>query len=145
MENKEHIDGIKNAMDSIIGVHTVLRPKKKTEDDEDKKLFVKIIQALEQAEIRSNILNSDLTIDLTNYNDTFYTAIDGLIYLYFGKEAGELVFFYLYERVNPDGTINELIDENGQTVTLNSASDLWEILKLVQAQVKEKIGKAKRK
>lgn len=144
-ESKEHVNGIKGSIDDIIGVSTVLRRKKKAEDDEDKALFIKIIQALEQAEARSNILNNDLAMDFTRYDEAFYLAIDGLIHLHFGKEVGELIFFYLYERINDDGTINELIDENGNTVTLGGASDLWEIAKLVQAQIKERIGKAKKK
>ena len=144
-ENKGHADGIKGSIDSIIGVDTVLRRKKKAEDDADKALFIKVIQALEQAEVRSTILANDLAMDFTKYDDVFYMAIDGLIHLHFGKEVGELIFFYLYERMNPDGTVNDLVDEHGVNVELNNAGDLWEVAKLVKSQINERVGKAKRK
>jgi hypothetical protein len=144
-ENNEHIDGIKDSIDEIIGVSTVLRRKKKSEESGDKALFIKIINALERAESRSNILDTDLLLDFSSYNDVFYLAIDGLIHLHFGKDVSELIFFYLYERVSPDGEINELIDEQGNVAVLENASDLWELCKSIQSQLKNKIGKAKKK
>jgi len=59
----------------------------------------------------------------------------------FGKEASELIFFYLYERENPDGTVNNLIDEEGSIVPLNNPNDLWQLVKLSQA----KVGRQKKK
>jgi hypothetical protein len=58
--------------------------------------------------------------------------------LHFGKDANEVIFFYLYERFNPDGSINSLIDKNDNRVELNSPSDLWEIVKQIQSQAKKK-------
>jgi hypothetical protein len=59
----------------------------------------------------------------------------------FGKEAAELIFFYLYERENPDGTVNDLIDDEGTIVPLNSPNDLWQLVKISQA----KVGRQKKK
>ena len=53
----------------------------------------------------------------------------------FGKEVAELIFFYLYERENPDGTINELIDDSNNIVPLHTPSDLWHLIKTTQAKV----------
>jgi hypothetical protein len=53
--------------------------------------------------------------------------------LWLGKEACELVFFYLYDRLNPDGSINELLDEEGNTVLLTSPTELWFLIKQVQS------------
>jgi hypothetical protein len=74
-------------------------------------------------------------------DEKFYKVIDTLFDLHFGKDACELIFFYLYDRVNPDGTENEVMDENNMVLPLNSPSDLWNLVKLT----KEKSGKAKKK
>ena len=51
-----------------------------------------------------------------------------LIILHFGKEGAELIAYYLWDRANPDGTINPLVDENDQEVFLETAQDLWNLL-----------------
>ena len=141
MDNEQHADGIKKSIDEIIGVDTFLKRKKKTEDDQHRDRFIKIIQTLEEIEVRGMILGNDLQLDFTSYDDKFYSVIDNLFYLHFGKEACELIFFYIYERLNPDGTANEVADMEGNAIPLNSPEDLWELVKLTQ----EKIGKAKKK
>jgi hypothetical protein len=54
--------------------------------------------------------------------------------MHFGKEASEVIFFYVYERMNPDGTINELRDMNDNPVILESPNDLWAIVNLIKAK-----------
>jgi hypothetical protein len=137
MDDK-HAEGVKQSIDSIIGSDTFLKQKRKTEDDHQRERFEEIIRLLEEVEVRSLILGSDLKLDFTDYDEKFYKIIDGLLNLHFGKEANEVIFFYLYDRMNPDGTVNELRDENDNTVPLNSPSDLWNIIKLIQSKVKRK-------
>jgi hypothetical protein len=141
MDNEQHADGIKKSIDEIIGVDTFLKRKKKTEDSDKRERFIKIIQTLEEIEVRGMILGNDLTLDFSSYDEKFYSVIDNLFYLHFGKEACELIFFYIYERLNPDGTANEVEDLEGNAIPLTSPEDLWELVKLTQ----EKIGKAKKK
>jgi hypothetical protein len=141
MENNEHAEGIRQSVDDIIGANTSLRRKKKTEDDNQRERFEKIIRTLEEIEVRGMIIANDLKVDFTTYDEKFYDVVDTLLLMHFGKEASEIIFFYLYERVNPDGTINQLVDTNEQYVTLNSPTDLWELVKIIQSQV----GKSKKK
>jgi hypothetical protein len=139
--NEQHADGIKKSIDEIIGVDTFLKRKKKTENDQHRERFVKIIQTLEEIEVRGMILGNDLTLDFSSYDEKFYFVIDALFSIAFSKEACELIFFYIYERLNPDGTANEVEDVEGNAIPLNSPEDLWELVKITQ----EKVGKAKKK
>jgi hypothetical protein len=139
--NEQHADGIKKSIDEIIGVDTFLKRKKKTEDDQTRERFIKVIQALEEIEVRGMILGNDLALDFTSYDEKFYFVIDALFSIAFSKEACELIFFYIYERLNPDGTANDVEDLEGNVIPLSSSEDLWELVKLTQ----EKVGKAKKK
>ena len=141
MDNEQHADGIKKSIDEIIGVDTFLKRKKKTEDDQTRERFIKVIQALEEIEVRGMILGNDLALDFTSYDEKFYFVIDALFSIAFSKEACELIFFYIYERLNPDGTANDVEDLEGNVIPLSSPEDLWELVKLTQ----EKFGKAKKK
>lgn len=138
MGKKQHAEGVKKSIDDIIGSDTYLKPKRKTENDITREKFEKIILTLEEIEARSVIMMNDLGLDLTTYDEKFYQVIDGLFGLHFSKEVNEVIFFYLYDRLNPDGTINCLIDKNDKEIELNSPSDLWEIIKQIQSQEKKK-------
>jgi len=133
-EGEKHAEGIKKEIDDILGTDTFLKPKKRTDDDIQREKFEKIIQMMQEIEVRGILLATDLKLDFTSYDEKFYKVIDSLIEMQFGKEAAELIFFYLYERENPDGTVNDLIDETGMIVSLNNPTDLWYLVKLTQAR-----------
>jgi len=138
---EEHTEGIKTSIESIIGSDTVLKRKKKTEDDINKESFEKIVQTMEEVQIRSTLLHAEFKLDFFNYEEKFYEVIDRLFAMHFGKEASEVIFFYVYERMNPDGTANQLADVDGNPIPLESPSDLWALANYL----KEKNNKVKKK
>ncbi len=137
-EENKHAEGIKQSIESIIGVDTVLKPKRKTEDDIQREKFIQVIQMIEKAEVRGMLLAKEVNLDFFGYDEIFYNIIDTLFELQFGKEASEIIFFYLYERIGEDGEPQELMDEEGNKVPLNSPSDLWHVIKHVQNKTKKK-------
>jgi len=140
-EGEKHAEDIKKEIDNILGTDTFLKLKKKTEDDIQRKKFEKTIQILQEIEVREILITTDLKLDFTSYNEKFYKVIENLIEMQFGKEASELIFFYLYERENVDGSINKLIDKNNNIVPLHDLSDLWYLVKSTQI----KVGRQKKK
>ena len=134
MENKgeQHAQGVKASLEGITGADLSLKRKRKTEKDVNREVFEKIILALEKASVRSSIIGGDFQLDFTEYDETFYEIIDNLILMHFGKEAAELIFFYVYERINPDGSVNALADVNGDIVPMNGPSDLWDLIEYMK-------------
>jgi hypothetical protein len=122
---EEHTQGIKTSIESIIGTDTVLKRKKKTEEDINREMFEKAILSMEEIQVRETLLHTEMKLDLYNYNETFYEVIDRLFNLHFGKEAAEIIFFYIYERMNPDGSTNQLLDQNDTPIPLETPTDLW--------------------
>ena len=96
---------------------------------------------MQEVEVRGILLGEDLKLDFTSYDEKFYKIIDTLFEMQFGLDACEIIFYYLYERNNPDGSINELIDDEGNKVPLTSPSDLWHLVKKIQSRV----GRQKKK
>ena len=134
MENKgeKHAQGVKQTLETMIGADLSLKRKKKSEHDLNRDMFEKIIIALERANIRTALVGTEFEIDLSKYDETFYEVIDNLIMMQFGKQAAEVIFFYVYERMNPDGSINELRDANDNPVILNNPTDLWELVNFIK-------------
>ena len=134
MENKgeQHAQGVKASLEGITGADLSLKRKRKTEKDINREVFEKIILALEKASVRSSIIGDEFQLNFTEYDETFYEIIDNLILMHFGKEASELIFFYVYERINPDGSVNALADVNGDIVPMNGPSDLWDLIEYMK-------------
>jgi hypothetical protein len=142
LDNLENVDGIKKTVEYIIGTDTKITRKKKTEKDLEMERFEQMVIALERVHTRSTLMGGEFDLDFVKYDEAFYMAIDSLIVQAFGNELSELLFFYIYERLNPDGSINVLVDEEGNKIILQNPSDLY----LLMQVMKEKLGsKAKKK
>ena len=126
MEN--YTQGIKTSIENIIGTGTSLKRKRKTEDDIKKETFEKIILTMEEIQTRSNLMHTDFGLDYYSYDEKFYEVIDRLFSLHFGREAAEVIFFYIYEKLNADGSINYLLDEENNPVPLENPTDLWYVV-----------------
>jgi len=131
-KGEQHAQGVKQTLETMIGTDLSLKRKKKSEHDLNRELFEKIIIALERANIRTALVGTEFEIDLSKYDETFYEVIDNLMIMQFGKQASEVIFFYVYERMNPDGSINELRDLNDIPIILNSPTDLWDLINVIK-------------
>ena len=134
---EEHTQGIKTSIEAIIGSDTVLKRKRKTEDDISRESFEKIIQTMEAVQVRSTLLHGEFNLDLLNYDEKFYEIIDRLFVLHFGQAAAEVIFFYIYERMDPDGNINQLLDQDDNPIPLESPNDLWAVVNHIKNKGKK--------
>jgi hypothetical protein len=134
----EDVEGIKQSLQDILNVDFKVKRKKKTELDIQKDLFFKIIISLEKLNMRSNVLTVDLDIDLTKYDETFYDVLDNLLILHFGKNIAEIIFFYVYDRIDQDGNIASLSDSKGNSIVLENVHDLWNLIQNIDKIQKNK-------
>lgn len=132
----ENVNGLKKSIENIIGSNTKLRRKKKTEQDIRKELFIETINNIEKLYQRGVAIEKIYGINFINYDEPFFEIIDNFILYTFGKEIAELIYFYLYDRVNEDGTINALMDQNKNEIVLKDANDLWLLIQVIIAKGK---------
>ena len=134
----EDVEGIKQSLENILNADFTVKRKKRTELDIERDLFFKIILSLERLNNRSNILASDLDIDLVKYDEVFYDVIDKLLLLKYGKEISEIIFFYVYDRIDEEGNITYLNDTNGNPVILENVNDLWYLIQNIKGVMEKR-------
>lgn len=127
--SNSHEKNVKVTVESILGVKTSLRKVKKSADDRRRDVFCQVIAALESAETREFILKDDFDLDLCNYNDTFHTAIDGLMELLFNKPQLSYIQFYLGDRFDDEGGIRAVELPDGQQIVFENPAILYEFIK----------------
>jgi hypothetical protein len=133
---KEYTE-IQQAINSMLNVKSLVRRKKKRQADKKKELFVSIINSIDQITTRQALMYSELQLDFAKYDEAFLEVIDGLILLHFGKEGTELISWYLWDRVNPDGSLNYLLDEDDNPFTVETPDELWALLLAVNKSLNE--------
>jgi len=125
---EESYDDIKKAVDQLLKINSTVKRKKKAYIDKQKDLFITIMMALQAAQTRTILTQTELKVDFSTYDEMYLQIIDSLLLLQFGKEGYEVISFYLYEKFNPDGSVNELFDEEDNIVPSTTANDIWNIL-----------------
>lgn len=125
-------DNIKQAVDALLKINATVKRKKKTEVDKQKDLFVSILTAIQAAETRTALVLNELKIDYTAYDELFLQIIDSLLLYNFGKEGFEVISFWLYEKIAPDGSVNELYDDDNNIVPSTTPEDIWNIIQKIK-------------
>jgi hypothetical protein len=128
---------IQLGVDSILGTKTLIRRKRKSNSDKKREIFFNLINSIDELTVRQNLMYADLNLDFSNYDEKFFTVIDALLYMHFGKQCMEVISFYLYERLNADGTMNAIITDDDKEIILNSPYDLWNLLCQVNPKLDE--------
>ena len=128
MNSNNSYDDIKKAIDALLKINSTVKRKKKAYIDKQKDLFTSIILALQAAQTRTILTQTELKLDFSSYDEMYLQIVDSLILLHFGKEGYELISWYLYEKINPDGSFNELFDDEGKIVPSTTPNDIWNIL-----------------
>jgi hypothetical protein len=125
---EQSLNEIQTVINQLLNVKSLVRRKKKTQEAKKRELFISIINSIEAIINRQNLMYAELNLDLANYDEAFLDTIDALIILHFGKEGAEVIAYFLWDRVAPDGSIEPLLDEQNNPVYLETATDLWNLL-----------------
>ena len=106
--------------------------KKELDFDTKKHLLYQLVSTYEKMLNQDVLLEKEFGINLHAYNENFYKIIDALFLIAFNKNIAQLLYFYFYERQNPDGTLNKLVfeEDNGTEYErlIESVKDLFSVM-----------------
>ena len=137
MSSTDDFKEIQSAVDQILKVKSTTKRKKKNNSDKKRELFFQIIHNIEELHVRQNLLYSDIGVDFGAYDEKYFTLIDQLLDMSFGAKGTHLIGYYLYERINPDGSINPIVTEDGTEIYLDDPYKLWELLKAISPKIED--------
>jgi len=128
---------VQTAVDNMLNVKSYVRRKKKTLSDKKKEMFVQMINSLDEIFVRQGLMYADMDVDMFKYDEKFLAVIDVMIYFHFGEACSDVIAFYLYDRQNPDGTLNPILDENDTEIILQNPYDLWNLLVMINPKIQD--------
>jgi len=128
---------VQTAVDNMLNVKSYVRRKKKTQSDKKKEMFVQMINSLDEIFVRQGLMYADMDVDMFKYDEKFLAVIDVMIYFHFGEACSDVIAFYLYDRRNPDGTLNPILDDNDTEIILENPYDLWNLLVMINSKIQD--------
>ena len=129
------IDPKRKIRQTLFSIHPIsYRIKVKQPDKEtmDKKLFIDVIKQLRQIEERRDFMESEIGMDMTTYEDQFFSVIENLMKMHFSKEQLALIQMYLYQLVPDkewDGTITIEKNKKEEIVNFKTPEEVWSVIK----------------
>ncbi len=129
---KSQKEDIRTILKSRLNISYRIKIKQPDRETMNKKIFIKVINQLKKIEERKDFLAEEIGMDMTVYEDQFFSVIENLFKLAFNKSQLGLIQMYLYQLVPDkdwDGTITIEHDKLEKTVPFKSADEVWEVIK----------------
>ena len=117
----------KNLSD-IMGKNVKATESEKSKKKREEKFFVELMEILCQIEAYSKVAET-LGINLTNYENNHFQAIEMLLEKIYGEFATTVTIWWVFESLKPDGGVYPLIDENGVKHIINTPLQLYKFIK----------------
>ena len=121
---------IKNKLKAIGGNNLQIKESSKSLEKKKKSNFIKIITQFKNVWKVSNELGSEYGVNLVNYEDKYYRIIENLIFEHYGKWAGEIIMWWIYEVDDPKKETYYVYDKDHKIKhPVKSVSQLYTTLK----------------
>ena len=113
----------------------------KSEVNDEKQMFIDLVETFELLNKRSLSVESDHGLKLEKYDGLFYLLIENLFYVHFGEWQTEIILWYVYDRVDDKGNIMPLmyfneIDNEEKEIKFKNAGELYSFLFIVKRKRK---------
>ena len=136
MARKDNVKKIKSYIDDILGTKSSLRKKLPSKNLYERDLFCDMLRNLQFVNGRTLGLKHDYKINMMDYDDPFYNALENLIKLHYTQEQQNLINWWLYDKFLPTGEVLILTHKDTEEIIpSDTPKDIWD---LIQEQKKKK-------
>ena len=129
MSKKDNVNKIKSYIDDILGTKSSLKEKLPSKVSYKKELLCNMLRDLQFANDRTMGMKHDYKINMMQYDDPFYTAIESLIKLHFTSEQQNIINWWLYDKILPTGETLVLTNKDTEEIIpSDTPEDIWDLL-----------------
>jgi len=136
MSKKDNVRKIKSYIDDILGTTSSLKDKLPSKKSYERELFCGMLRELQFVNSRTMGMKHDYKVNMMDYDDPFYSAIENLIKLRYNKNQRNVINWWLYDKFLPTGEILILTHKDTEEIIpSDTPEDVWD---LVQKHKNEK-------
>ena len=127
LQNMKKKKQLKHLTD-LIGKGIDIKESPKTKKNKEKILFDDIITELCRLEAKSQIISS-AGINVMEYEEGYIFVIKLLLEKCFGEFKSEIIMWWVFESIDPDGVVSALVDEDKKEHIITTKEELYKFLK----------------
>ena len=128
----KHKQIIRTTLKSIHPAAYRLKTVGLSKESMNKKLFTEILSSLKKIEDRRDFMQDEIGMDMTAYEEQFFSVIENLMKMCFNAEQLSLIQMYLYQLVPDkewDGTITlSTKNKKEEIVAFKTPEEVWEVV-----------------
>jgi len=129
MARKDNVKHIKKYIDDILGTKSSLRDKLPTKQSQQRELFCDLLRQLQFVNGRTMGLKHDYKMNMMDYEDPFYVAIEDLIKLHYTQEQQNLINWWLYDKFLPTGEVLILTHQKtDEIIPSDTPEDIYNLI-----------------
>ena len=129
MSKKDKVDKIKSYIDDILGTKSSLKEKLPSKKSYERELFCNILRNLQFVNSRTLGMKHDYKVNMMEYDDPFYVALENLFKLNYTQEQRNIVNWWLYDKFLPTGEVLILTDkETNEVIPSDTPEDIWDLM-----------------
>ena len=125
----DNVKKIKSYIEDILGAKGNLRDKLPTKKLKERHLFCEVISNLQFVNSRTLGMKHDYKIDMMDYDDPFYAALENLFKLHYTQEQRNVINWWLYDKFLPTGEVLVLTDKiTEEVIPSETPQDIWDLI-----------------
>ena len=129
MSKEDNVGKIKSYIEDILGTRSSLRKKLPAKKSKEKELFCEILQNLQFVNSRTMGMKHDYKVNMMEYDDPFYIALENLIKLHYTQEQQNVINWWLYDKFLPTGEVLILTNkETEEVIPSETPEDIWDLI-----------------
>jgi len=128
------MDPYKTIRQTLFEIHPLSYRIKRVEPNKEfmeRTLFIRIIKQLQRIENRRDVMQDEMGIDMTAYENDFFEVIENLMKLHFNKEQLGLIQTYLYTLLPDeewDGSITLKRGDKSVDLPFKDPTDVYAVI-----------------
>ncbi len=138
MSKEENVNKIKSYIDDILGNKSSLKDKLPSKKSYERDLFCTILRELQFVNNRTLGMKHDYKVNMLEYDDPFYTAIECFFKLHYTGEQINMINWWLYDKFLPTGEVLILTNkETEEVISSETPEDIWELIQETKNEKKD--------
>jgi hypothetical protein len=111
-----------------MGKGAEIKKNTKSLKKEEEKFFMELLENMCQIEAVSAVLDT-VGIYIEKYENPHTRSIRMLMEKHFGEIKTEIILWWVFDSISPEGGVYPLLDENGEKHTIRTPQQLYKFLK----------------
>ena len=129
MSKKDNVRRIKSYIDDILGTKSSLKEKLPSKRSYKRELFCNMLRDLQFVNGRTLGMKHDYKIDMMDYDDPFYVALENMFKLHYTQEQRNLINWWLYDKFLPTGEVLILTSKlTEEILPSDTPEDVWDLI-----------------